>query len=437
MSNYGILLVIFLGFLPLSASAAEPVPAIAPASTAPMATEKIEFEGVDITALVNYIAKQVTPLTKPVTIYNWSNGSGSQYWSVERPATSEGQEFHLRKMTQSFWASYGSNITSSMYGSGLYAGNDPFVSHTFGGTDNWILLEMNLPVGFRLLDLVELAKINYPRLSVKSGAGDQARLAEQALVDTIAAKFNCPKTRGPEYSSKFLANDLVEVGGTGIPPECQRLARKVLRDILHIDGFAYPYSQSSYSSCDNTNLGFVGQRAYVITSSDWVQPSNYRFFTKMTTHSLEDRIRIMTVLLLETGGWNNPANTAVAWTITARTAIANSMTQNPNHVVSGSTTTCQRSTCTLVIKMCDITVPASCYSIDLQDIPRRSGPGLTKAEAEKRNIGHVFWPDLEGKSKLDTVSTWLKENNFGCSGVLPYQTAQTAPSAAPVTSAGP
>jgi hypothetical protein len=43
---------------------------------------------------------------------------------------------------------------------------------------------------------------------------------------------------------------------------------------------------------------------------------------------------------------------------------------------------------------------------------------ITEEVAKRKKL---LWTDLVGKPKVSTISTWLQENKFGCSGQLPYE----------------
>jgi hypothetical protein len=71
----------------------------------------------------------------------------------------------------------------------------------------------------------------------------------------------------------------------------------------------------------------------------------------------------------------------------------------------------------ITVQFCDQS--NACESVPLPPIPRPGGSIITAEEASKTIL---LWTDLIGKPKSTTISTWLKNNKFACSGELPYKT---------------
>jgi hypothetical protein len=134
----------------------------------------IIFEGTDITEAVEYYRPMVHPLKNSVFVYHW-NGGGAR---GDSPLVYQ----QVEKWTRSFWQSYGNpeTVSGGMYGRGLYTAIDPVYSFSFGGgPENWFLLELELPVGFKLLDI-----------AAQSLVGDGG-FANVDKLKPIEAKFKC------------------------------------------------------------------------------------------------------------------------------------------------------------------------------------------------------------------------------------------------------
>ncbi len=180
-----------------------------------------EFEGTDITAFVEHFRPAVKTLKKPVTVYNWSSSSQSDFWKVPQKPNDENLVAMAQRMGQSFWRNYGSQDSErgGMYGYGLYAALDPVVTRSFGGTQ-WVLLEMQFPAGFKMIDLYD------PIQKTKSSANLNT-------LSEINKKFKCSMSGYVELDALFTS------GGKSVDPSCQRLVKNVFGTIFKIDAFAY------------------------------------------------------------------------------------------------------------------------------------------------------------------------------------------------------
>ena len=170
----------------------------------------IIFEGIDISPAVSYFKKLVVTLKTPVTIYNWSPGAQQPFWNHDHAPNDLNLLDISQSWSQSFWQSYGEpKGMDNMYGTGLYGAVDPVVTVGFGGgLSTQILLQMDLPKGFKMLDL------GNPGFSNLSPPHDQ--------VSDIETHFGCPVSRDAD---KFFEN-----GGASLSQECKRLVRKLFQD---------------------------------------------------------------------------------------------------------------------------------------------------------------------------------------------------------------
>ena len=352
----------------------------------------IIFEGIDISPAVSYFKKLVVTLKTPVTIYNWSPGAQQPFWNHDHAPNDLNLLDISQSWSQSFWQSYGEpKGMDNMYGTGLYGAVDPVVTVGFGGgLSTQILLQMDLPKGFKMLDL------GNPGFSNLSPPHDQ--------VSDIETHFGCPVSRDAD---KFFEN-----GGASLSQECKRLVRKLFQDLLPIDGFAYGYSKTNFKACSAGAQ--VGDRAFVIVRPEWMQSDLIHFYTPKMTSDLEGRIRVQTLFLmaledrvLPTGG-------------ISFSKIAEYLTAHPESNLRGSKTKCSDSDCVITVHFCDS--KNICDDVALDPIPRPYGPLITSAEASKTELRQLLWPDMENQPKTDTASEWIKKNEFGCSGTLPYNT---------------
>ena len=345
------------------------------------------FENVDISPMVKHFRKQVVTLNKVVTTYNWVSHGPGDFWDIERPQDDPALLNMAQISARVFWSNYGSKEgEQNMYGSGLYTAVDPVATVDFGGGDSWRLTQLQFPVGTRILDLANGNTIDTSDSDLANAAQD------------IEEKFTCPRSVG--------ADPYFVSGGGGLTPKCRELINEVFNNILQIDAFAYSYNQTSFKACEQGI--YVGARAFVVTRPDWIRSEYVHYYTTNSRLNEAERLRIQTLFLLasEEGLDKTPL----------LDIIARYFDDHPDRELQGSKTVCEGETCVITVQFCD--AKNTCDQVPLPPLPRPGGPTITADEAIRKKL---LWTDLVGKPKAATVSTWLKENKFGCSGQLPYQ----------------
>ncbi len=350
---------------------------------------KYELDGVDITAFVNYFSSQVRTLNKSVTVYNWSpSASSDPFWKTNYDPKDPRLLATARDLSQVFWNNYGGTDSDyNNYGYGLYTSVDVVATRSYGGygSSDWLLLEMQLPQGFRVLDFT-------------SGVHG-SDMAALVTTKVIGAKFNCLYVDSAER--------LFYHGGSSLDPACKKLVRKVFQDILKIDGFAYSYGHTPFKACgDNNNSYHAG--AFVITRPDWIRSEYIKFYTQTSSFDLEGRTRIQTLLMNEDQDISKIHSRMVS-------EIASYLKMLPGTYIKDIKSECVDSSCWITANFCDL--KDQCRQINLSSVPRPGGPLISAVGARDH---HLLWSDLEGKPKSTTANPWLKENAFGCSGELPY-----------------
>jgi hypothetical protein len=343
------------------------------------------FEGTDISPMVTQLQQQIVTLKTPITVYHWSMDGG-----IDDP---EGHGI-AQDWSHTYWNLYGTP-NQDMYGRGFYGAADPVFTFIYGGglQANWLLIEATLPVGATLVD------VGYNMAILKTPSEEYKKLATQ---------FNCP-TDG-------IANSLLVSGGVSLNEDCKRLTKHIYQDIFKIDALAYMYGQTQFSECKDNGMG---SRAFVITDSKWMKPGLIHYYTARTNDNLEGRVRIQTLFLKSLTDANKEASNA-----SNLQPIADYLNKHPSSELKGSTTRCEGSSCVITVNFCD---PENhCDSVALPPLPRAGGP-LISAQIYASHPGAypsaLLWPDLEGKPKSTTISTWLKGNKIACSGSLPYTPA--------------
>jgi hypothetical protein len=353
----------------------------------PTATSPLFVDGVEITPLVQYLAKEVVTLESSITIYNWSPAAQD----FERGNTTLAQTW-----AKTFWLSYGSRSGSyNMFGSGLYGAVDPMATYDYGGqTGKWLMTEIQLPVGFKMID-------------VDGKTSDNAASPE---IESILNHFQCPR---PATAYNFFSG-----GGIAVTTKCQSLVKTIYKDILRIDGFAYQYTKTMFKDCSFLPEGF---RAFVITNPYWMSPPLVHYYTAKSTANIETRTRLQTLFLqkISDSFTSDPGDTTSQNASAAKAVITNYLAAHTESQLKGSTTKCDEETCIITVQFCE--PEGRCESVDLPPLPRPGGGLITKKEAAKTSYGKLLWPDLEGKPKTSTIKNWMKENIYSCSGNLPFK----------------
>ena len=384
----------------------------------PPSSEKYLLHGVDIAPAIRYYNEQIVELKTPATVYNYSPSGNDPLWGSD-PGPENSQAFaHAQNLTRSFWANYGSvQGAGNMYGYGLYAAVDPVSTFSYGSfIGQFLLLELRLPVGFRMLDLgnasLDLTNDSEHANDTASEKAKRETLKEE--VRQIQTKFACASGLNPNY---FFAN-----GAAGHDPKCLDFAKVLFSQALKIDGFAYNYGKTYFRTCSYSEMG---SRAFVFTRPDWMTPDSVRFYNTKSVKDREDRARIQTLFFESRDTiFGNPSDAVLA-------QLTVYLKSHPQSNIRGSSTKCDGHTCEISVKFCEKKEdkPETCESVNLGTLPRAGGDVITEEEAKSTPPTGLLWPDLEGEKKSATIRTWLKENMYACNGEKPY-TKPNAESAA-------
>ncbi len=344
------------------------------------------YDGKDITNLVKYFATKVKTLKKSVTVFSWKNNGeiGDQRAQFEE----------AKALTHVFWDRFGTNGNSFMYGYGLYTSVDPVTTNSYGLLDTWVLLELNLPVGFKLLDLTsDFTLTENERQQDISKASD---------FDELRDYFQCESFQN--------INLFFENGGDKLKSKCKDLVKRIFYEILKIDGFSYNYGDTLFKSCQNRN--FFG-RAIVITGDKWLKPGLSHFYNAKTIDLKDNRIRIQTLFFDALESVDPKLSSQ------SKKVLMDFLTLFPTYKVNGSKSSCSGDQCEVFLTLCE--AENTCKDLAMGFYPRPGGGLITSLEAKKTQRGKLLWQDLEGLPKSTTTKEWLQKNKFGCNGELPYE----------------
>ena len=275
---------------------------------------------------------------------------------------------------------------------------DPVVTVSYGGgSKDWLLVELELPIGFRLLDL-QMLNMKYTNNS-------------PGLMKILEA-FGCSS-----YSS---AQEFFTSGAIRLSEKCRSFGKKIFQEELKIDGFSYGYGDTNFVECKQGEYSFA-RAAFVITDSKWMKPESVRYYTENSTHLRENRIMIQTIFFKAIEKESGAKSAALA-------IISNYLVAHPDQNFEKSTSTCDGNQCVITVDFCDD--HNICAKVNLPPLPRLGGGVISAATAPPAVSGLILsranylkpllWDDLEGAPKAKTVSEWIKSNKFACEGKAPY-----------------
>lgn len=241
---------------------------------------RIELDGIDITEAVQFFDKQTSRLSQPVTVFNWS---------VQTKDDDSKFEGRVQKSSQIFWNGFGQKAgMHNLFGDGLYAAVDPVITESYGSRNKtWLLSKMVFPAGFKLMDLT-------------------VPIAVPSSVQNILSQFQCP----------LGVDNFFQVGGALLTESCQKIVRKIFQEQIKIDAFAYIYSQTHFKVCKEGDA--IGEKAFVVTDSAWMNQKNITYYTAKSVKNREDRILIQTSFFEAMDDNSTELITALGSTQTAR-----------------------------------------------------------------------------------------------------------------------
>jgi hypothetical protein len=156
----------------------------------------------DVDALAALVSPYVYVTQQPIMLYNWHSASNDS--DLNTSAQDSKAYVSFQKMTGSYWA-HVNDGRSDDFGTGLYASVDPVATLDFGGNSGkWILTQMRVGSGFRILDLNV----------------DGERQVPPSQSDLIS-RLGCPK----ELATAPFLNWIMQPANTAAYPKCQMARR--------------------------------------------------------------------------------------------------------------------------------------------------------------------------------------------------------------------
>lgn len=207
----------------------------------------------DENAIVEALSPHVKTVSRPFSIFHWEKANKPQSAKF-KPDTQEGA---LRLMQDSAKGYLASDAKR-----GLYFALDPALSRPHGG-ENWRLIQMEIPAGFKYLDL--------------SSEG-----IRQALADAMPGIENCDTTflsvyNAPSHLRRRNASNF------NTSKECVNAKRKVFQK-LGVSGIRYKWMRASIPGCAGKDPS-----AFLITDGAWMRSEAMKTYTRSKLDAPEER----------------------------------------------------------------------------------------------------------------------------------------------------
>lgn len=349
------------------------------------ALEKVEFQGEDISSVIETFRPYMHTLKKPVVTFNWS----------QNRSLGEGIESlnQIKQSAELFWQKYEvKDLANNDVGIGLYAALDPVISSQYGGdTGNWRLTQITMPVGFKFFDMA---------------LGERRDFKSSEEFKNILEKFEC---RHFDTTGAFFRDH-----ASGIESEkCLQLGRFVFQNYFKIDGFSYKYKRSSFYACSfEKPTGFISS-AIVFTTGHWMSPKNVQFFTQDTLDRKTER------MLIQSQFFRSKALQAEEVTdLKTRKSILNHVRPVDGvSVFDNPTVLCGDKKCSAQTqKMSEGELIGNPYRY--LEFDRNSQAEVLDSANIESKVGFL-WPDLEG-SNVAPTDQWIRNSQYACDGKLPY-----------------
>lgn len=409
---------------------------------------------VDDTNLVKALKKYVVVINHPTKIFHWFNASGrNSVWTSKLSAGNSAGYDHLTNGAQRYFQAFCTNDSlrdpadcvrgdssinfgsGNMYGPGLYASTDPIATRSYGGGSNWVLLQIELPKGFRMASLVW--QIN----------DDQLPQSAMDELDKMGCSNYDFKSR---TSGSYLLNLVLPYGNTVISSrpqpgtseqKCALNLRRLLKDHLKIEGLYYGYGATSFSQCSSSvpngpsgqmaNGAGLHQGAFVIANPARIKTSSVKVFNSQSTDASADRVAIQS-LFYQSQSQSSSQSEDHALTMAVQSYYGtNGIPDYPDYKVyawymkgcsaylhPGAVNYVQA--CGDWYQICD-NAYNNCKIVPLSPPPNwKPGQSYVSKISSQDAPGGILWPDLDGHDQDPKVAKWIEKNLLGCLDIAPF-----------------
>jgi hypothetical protein len=371
------------------------------------------LKGVDLSSAIRFFKPFVKTLKQPIYLWSWFDARGrNPIWTSNVPASDSIAADHVASASRLYWQSFCTGDSSqdpsdcqvdqtrmqfgsgNMYGPGFYAAVDPVTTSDYGNPSqgNWVLLQIKLPVGFKIVDYVAAYNTSMP-----------------SDVEQTLQTLGCPFSGYSFYESVFALNRSGRSYG-----KCSLAMRYIFRDVLQIDAFDYSYQGTLFPECKVQNH----ETAFVITNDEAFDSWSHRgatqaevkVFNKMTTDAREDRVRIQS-FFYKAESKDTSSDTYKIQNYYA----ANGIPGHPNSYVLNMDmsqmlmTVCPQNA--TAIEQCtkNMAIDSSILQAPAKTLISKSAP------PQDWDGGGLLWDDLDGVPRDANLDKFITDDLFRCS----------------------
>jgi hypothetical protein len=349
--------------------------------------------------IANNLKKYIFVLTEPAFIYHYFNADDAgPEWSDPVSAVGPKGYAYITRSSQTYWENFGYNDGQNSYGRGLYFAEDPVATNVYGGF-NFVLLQLQLPVGFRVLDL----SYTFDQFS------PEMRLALQQI--------------GCENINNLT--DMLTPQNMPKSPVCLRNVMQVLRDQLQIDGISYSYNRSFFSECatpgpsPGSKTQIENSAAFILTDIKSIRPGMVRIFNRRSRDDREDRIHIQSLFYKNAHDSTLDAkNTDI--NLQLRYLMMNIGKLYPGYKFSLVSSSCGSGQCTIKLEICEIEKSDHCLTVSPSGLSPQPYPAMFDSYNPPLSYSTGaagqpwMWADLNHQPTDPAPGEWIKKNLLGC-----------------------
>jgi len=421
---------------------------------------------VDDKPLIDFMDNFVYTLTQPVYVWKWFRGDEAKGLTDKISPDNALGFAKLQKATAEYWPSYvvkkesnsgyASYDSEKPFGPALYAAIDPVAtsgpdlqlsssySYNYSGdtkkTDPsapWALMQIQMPVGLRFVDL-------------NRDGGDSLPLH----IQEILAAYNCPTAWNDVadgltnlLSANAMSISYYRYSSSGqsksMTSECIAEMRKILKDTLNIQAIFFQGDSVEFKECrlhkrdgseypdDNYNLPPTGGNnpnrhgRFLILDSTPFAAKDVRLYNAQTTEDKDQRLRLQSFFYKADFD---------AKSIYYKSYLDGVVKEKyPNYKLQYASRSCQSdystspatTKCALQLNMYSDSNGSMQGTAPLPPVPTEvkviSHDQLP--QSQRNNFKDLLWSDLDGQAVDSQLGDWIVKNLFGCPAEVEYDSA--------------
>jgi len=269
------------------------------------------------TEVVQFISKYTYEMKKSYKVFHWFNGGGrNAVWSSPLSASNPSGYDHLVNLGRRYYNSFCSQKNPSVnpsdctdlsdlqygrsgfYGAALYTSIDPAATASYGVSSgpNWVLMQVQLPQGYRVLDLMKDDRVAFPQEVLNF-------FSQEGCANRVTSFYRLIMV-GTTNLNGFYNGTTIDSAAE----KCALTVRRILKDEVKMDGFFYNYGAAAFQECIKPSdevtksaetvalggyQGPFSQRALIITNPDKMSANDVKVFNTQTPDAKDDRITIL------------------------------------------------------------------------------------------------------------------------------------------------